>query len=122
MIITVLREKVLIRSLLFVRARIRTSRAPDKRVYRGEIKDNFSSFSMKTYVVTSHYNRLDETVLMMSHKICFNGKISQLTIITILSLLPLLIWSTGPLYRFFTLEAQVEPCPCKQKRLYKQLE
>ena len=106
MIITVLREKVLIRSLLFVRARIRTSRAPDKRVYRGEIKDNFSSFSMKTYVVTPHYNRLDETVLMMSHKICFNGKISQLTIIPILSLLPLLIWSTGPLYRFFTLEAQ----------------
>ena len=30
---------------------------------------------MKTYVVTHHQNRLDETVLMMGHKICFNGEI-----------------------------------------------
>ena len=30
---------------------------------------------MKTYVVTPHYNRLDETVLMVGHKICFYGKI-----------------------------------------------
>ena len=29
-------------------------RAPDKRGYRGEFKDNFSYFSMKTYVVTPH--------------------------------------------------------------------
>ena len=26
---------------------------------------------MKTYVVTPHLNRLDETVLMVGHKICF---------------------------------------------------
>ena len=30
---------------------------------------------MKTYVVTPHKNRLDETVLMMGHKICFYGEI-----------------------------------------------
>ena len=47
---------------------------------------------MKTYVVTPHYNRLDETVLMMGHKICFYGEIWL--IISELSLLPLLIWST----------------------------
>ena len=29
-------------------------RAPDKRGYRGEFKDNFSYFSMKMYVVTRH--------------------------------------------------------------------
>ena len=51
----------------------------------------FSYFSTKTYVVTPHYNRLDETVLMMAHKICFNGEIGL--IIPKLSLLPLLIWS-----------------------------
>ena len=29
---------------------------------------------MKTYVVTPYWNRLFETVLMMGHNICFNGK------------------------------------------------
>ena len=28
---------------------------------------------METYVVTAHYNRLDETVLMMAHNIGFKG-------------------------------------------------
>ena len=29
---------------------------------------------MKTYVVTPHLKRLDETFLMMGHKICFYGE------------------------------------------------
>ena len=50
---------------------------------------------MKTYVVTPHKNRLEETVLMMGHNLCFFGEICP--IIPELSLLPLLIWSTvGP--------------------------
>ena len=38
---------------------------------RGGIKDNqrfFSYFSLKTYVVTPHLNRLSKTVLMRVHK------------------------------------------------------
>ena len=42
--------------------------------------------------MTPHLNRLDETVLMRGHKICFYGEIWL--IIPKLSLLPLLIWST----------------------------
>ena len=56
------------------------------------IKCYFSYFSTKTYVVTPHQNRLDETVLMMGHKICSRGEIW--IIIHKLSLLPILIWST----------------------------
>ena len=44
---------------------------------------------MKTYGVTPYQNRLDETVLMMGHKICFKGEIRL--IVSKLSLLPLLI-------------------------------
>ena len=40
----------------------------------------FSNFSMKIYVVTPHKNRLDETVLMSGHNICFCGKIDSLII------------------------------------------
>ena len=47
-------------------------RVPDK---RGKFKDNFSYFSTKTYVVTTHLNHLAETVLMVGHKICFYGEI-----------------------------------------------
>ena len=32
-------------------------------------------FSMKTFMVIPHWNRLDETVLMIGHKICFYGEI-----------------------------------------------
>ena len=46
---------------------------------------------MKTYVVTPHLNRLNETVLMMGHKIGFYGE--MWLIIPKLSLLPSL-WST----------------------------
>ena len=53
----------------------------------------FSYFSMKTYVVTPHLNRLDETVQMMGHKICFCEE--MWLIILKLSLLPLFIWNTG---------------------------
>ena len=61
------------------------------------IQRYFLYFSMKTYVVTPHQNRLDETVLMMGHKICFYGELWLL--IPKLSLLPLLIWSTDPIYQ-----------------------
>ena len=47
---------------------------------------------MKTYVVTPHWNRLDGTLLMKGHKICFNGEIGP--VIPNLSRLPLLIQST----------------------------
>ena len=46
---------------------------------RGGIEDNskiyFSYFSTKTYFVTNHKNRLDETVLMMDYNIRFEGVI-----------------------------------------------
>ena len=45
---------------------------------RGSIEDNskifFSHFSTKTYIATPQQNRLDETVLMIGHKICFKDK------------------------------------------------
>ena len=56
-------------------------------------------FIDKTYVVTRHQNRLDETVLMMGHNILLNGEIQL--IIPKLSLLPLLIWSTGTIYEYY---------------------
>ena len=33
---------------------------------------------MKTYIVTPHYNRLTETVLMTGQKICFYGEICKI--------------------------------------------
>ena len=35
------------------------------------IRDNFCKFCIKTYVVTPHLNRLDETVQMRGHTIWF---------------------------------------------------
>ena len=35
------------------------------------IRDNFRKFCIKTYVVTPHLNRLDETVQMKGHNIWF---------------------------------------------------
>ena len=35
------------------------------------IRDNFCQFCTKTYVVTSHLNRLNETVQMRGHNILF---------------------------------------------------
>ena len=63
---------------------------------RGGTRDNFSYFSMKTYIVTHHWNCLDETVLMRGHNISFIGKLRKTEkIIPKLSLVPLLICSTG---------------------------
>ena len=46
-------------------------RALDKREYLMIVWDNFCEFCIKTYVVTSHLNRLDETVQMRGHNIWF---------------------------------------------------
>ena len=48
---------------------------------------------MKTFSVPLHWNRLNETVLMMGNNICFDGKIW-----IIIPELPLLIWNTGPIF------------------------
>ena len=47
------------------------ARALDKREYLVIIKNNFCLFCIKTYVVTSHLNSLDETVQMRGHNIWF---------------------------------------------------
>ena len=65
-------------------------RVQDKQGLR--IIQSFSYFSTKTYVLTPHSNHLEETVLMMGHKICFNGKMWIIN--PELSHLPRLIWST----------------------------
>ena len=41
------------------------------RVYLVIIRDNFSTFCTKIYVVTPHLNRLDETIQMRGHSIWF---------------------------------------------------
>ena len=41
-------------------------------------KDNFSYFSLKLYVVTHHLNRLDETVQMRGHNICFYAELTEI--------------------------------------------
>ena len=68
------------------------NRAPDKRGIEGKSQIIFL-ISPRKHVLTPHYNNLNETVLMMGHKICFHGEIWK--IIPKLSLLPLLTWSTG---------------------------
>ena len=46
-------------------------RALDKREYLVIIRDNFCLFCTKSYIVTPHLNRLDETVQMRGHNIWF---------------------------------------------------
>ena len=46
-------------------------RALDQREYLVIIEANFCQFCTKTYVVTPHLNRLDETVQIRSHNIQF---------------------------------------------------
>ena len=42
------------------------------------IEDNFSSFSLKLYVMTPHLNRLDKkTVQVSGHDICFLCRINK---------------------------------------------
>ena len=50
---------------------IMSNRAVDKLEYLVIIRDNFCSFCIKSYVVTPHLNRLDETVQMRGHKVWF---------------------------------------------------
>ena len=42
------------------------------------IRDNFSYFSFKPYVATPHLNRLDETVQMRGHNICFYLELTKI--------------------------------------------
>ena len=44
----------------------------------GESRDNFPYFSIKTYIVTPHLNRLTEMVLMRGHNIRFVEKKEKL--------------------------------------------
>ena len=44
------------------------------------IIDNFCQFWMKSYVVTSHLNRLGETVQMRGHNIWFRWEIKRIII------------------------------------------
>ena len=44
------------------------SRTLDKREYLLIIRNSFCLFCIKTYVVTSHLNRLDETVQMKGYQ------------------------------------------------------
>ena len=70
---------------------------------------NFRYYSMKTYVVTPSLepsrrdgsNDGSQNILMIGHKIHFNGEISIHVIIPKLSLIPVLSWSTD-------LQAQIE--------------
>ena len=55
-------------------------RALDKQEYLVIIRDNFCFFYIKTYVVTPHLNRLNETVQMRGHNICFRSKIRKIII------------------------------------------
>ena len=54
------------------------SSALDKKEYLVIITDNFCQFCTKTYVVTSHLNRLDETVQMRGHNIWFQREIRKI--------------------------------------------
>ena len=47
------------------------------------IEDNFSYFSLKPYIVTPHLNRLDKTVQMRGHNICFMWNKQKLSLIII---------------------------------------
>ena len=42
------------------------------------IRDNFCQFCTKTYVVTPHLHRLDETVQMRGHNIWFQTEIRKI--------------------------------------------
>ena len=42
------------------------------------MRDNFSYFSLKLYVVTPHLNRLVEMVQMRGHKVCFCAELTKI--------------------------------------------
>ena len=58
--------------------------------------DKYPYFSINTYFVTHHLNRLVKAVLMRGHNICFCEEI-----IFELSVFPLLIWSSDKGAKFF---------------------
>ena len=45
---------------------------------KGVFDDNFSHFSSKPYFVTTHLNRLVETIQMRGHNIWFNAELTKL--------------------------------------------
>ena len=53
-------------------------RALDKKEYLMIIKDFFSYFSLKLYVMTPHLNHLDETVQMRDHNMCFYAELTKI--------------------------------------------
>ena len=55
------------------------NRALDKKKYLMIMRDVFSYFSFKLYVMTPHLNRLDETVQMRDHNICFYAELTKIT-------------------------------------------
>ena len=50
----------------------------DKREYLMITRDDFSYFSLKSYVVTPHLNCLVKTVQMMGHNICFYAELTKI--------------------------------------------
>ena len=42
------------------------------------VKDNFAYFSIKTYVVGTHWNHLTKAILMSTHKKCFYEKLTKI--------------------------------------------
>ena len=58
-------------------------------------------FSTKSYIVTPHWNRLTETVLVRGHNICLNGKI-RIIIHKLSFLIILLVWSSVPSFVFIS--------------------
>ena len=51
------------------------------------MRDNFSYFSLKPYVVTPHLKGLIETVQMRGNKICFYAELTKITPVLKFSLL-----------------------------------
>ena len=43
----------------------------------GVVDDNFSYFSSKPYAVTPHLNRLNETVQLRGHNLCFYAELKK---------------------------------------------
>ena len=55
------------------------SRTLDKREYLKITGDNFSCFSLKSYVVTPHLNLLNVTVQIRGHYLCFYVELKIIT-------------------------------------------
>ena len=55
------------------------NRALDKREYLVIIEEQFSYFSLKPSVVISHLSRLNETVQMRDHNVCFYAELTKIT-------------------------------------------